>query len=43
MDIGLMIKIFREHKQISREIMADLLAMSVNTYMKIETGEKVLL
>lgn len=41
METGLLIKLFRENKQLSREIMADLLDMSVNTYMKIESGDKI--
>ncbi len=41
METGLLIKLFREHKQVSRELMAELLDMSVNTYMKIESGDKV--
>lgn len=41
MNTGLGIKLLREHKQISRETMADLLSMSVATYLKIESGERI--
>lgn len=41
MNTGVQIRILREHKQLSRETMADLLEMSINTYQKIESGEKI--
>ncbi|HHH55217.1 MAG TPA: XRE family transcriptional regulator, partial [Bacteroidetes bacterium] len=41
MDTGLQIKILREHKNISRGTMADLLNMSLNTYIKIESGDRI--
>jgi transcriptional regulator with XRE-family HTH domain len=40
MNIGTKIKAFRESKNISREQMSDWLTLSVNTYKKIEYGER---
>jgi len=40
MEVGLFIKKMRENRNISREQMADWLAMAVNTYKKIEYGER---
>jgi transcriptional regulator with XRE-family HTH domain len=40
METGLHIRILQEYKQLSRDEMANLLNMSVNTYMKIESGDK---
>ena len=41
MEVGLLIKKIRENKNISREQMADWLSVAVNTYKKIEYGERV--
>lgn len=40
MDTGLHIRVLREYKKLSRDEMASSLGMSVNTYMKIESGDK---
>jgi transcriptional regulator with XRE-family HTH domain len=41
MNVGLKIKLLRESRNISREQMTDKLPMSINTYKKIEYGEKI--
>lgn len=41
MNVGFKIKTLRESKNISKEHMADHLHMSLNTYKKIEYGEKI--
>ncbi|MBK7807710.1 MAG: helix-turn-helix domain-containing protein [Saprospiraceae bacterium] len=41
MEVSTQIKLLRENKNISREQMADWLSMSVNTYKKIEYGERM--
>ena len=41
MNLGLKIKALREAKNITREQMTDLLPMSINTYKKIEYGDKI--
>ncbi len=40
MEVGLLIKKMRENRNISREQMADWLSIAVNTYKKIEYGER---
>lgn len=40
MDIGLLIRESRERKNMSREAISDLLGVHVNTYAKIENGER---
>ncbi len=40
MEVGLFIKKMKENKNISREQMADWLSIAVNTYKKIEYGER---
>ena len=41
MNLGLKIKALREAKNITREQMIDLLPISINTYKKIEYGDKI--
>ncbi|MCZ2102704.1 MAG: helix-turn-helix domain-containing protein [Chitinophagales bacterium] len=41
MNVGYQIKALRESKSISKEQMCDHLHMSLNTYKKIEYGEKI--
>jgi len=40
MDTGLLIRESRERKNMSRETISDLLGIHVNTYAKIENGER---
>lgn len=41
MNVGFKIKALREGKNLSKEQMSDYLQMSLNTYKKIEYGEKI--